>query len=216
MKKLLSALCLVYCAVFTVCAQETESTSPFLFDEYKEAIVFMKDMSRVRGKLNLYRPTGEFHFIDEQDKNQIKILSQPEKITMIRFGNRIFLPLEKGAVEVLSSNPLLHVQYKASIQDKGKTVGYGGTSSLVNVKSYSSNRSGTGVVSDPLQLVVGNLYNVYYIGKKQKEISSMKQLLKYYSKHKETLEKYIKEKDIEFNNALQIMQLVQYAHSLEQ
>ena len=134
---------------------------------------------------------------------------------MIRFGNRIFLPLEKGAVEVLSSEPLLYVQYKASIQDKGKKVGYGGTSSLVNVKSYSSNRSGTGVVSDPLKLVVGHLYNVYYIGKKKKEINSMKQLLKYYSKHKETLEKYIEENDIKFENGPQIMQLVQYAHSLK-
>lgn len=215
MKKLLFALCMICSTILSTWAQEEESISPFLFGEYKEAIVFMKDMSRVRGKLNIYRPTGEFYFIDEQDKNKIKILSQPEEVTMIRFGNRIFLPLEKGAVEVLSSEPLLYVQYKASIQDKGKKVGYGGTSSLVNVKSYSLNRSGTGVVSDPLKLEVGHLYNVYYIGKKKKEINSMKQLLKYYSKQKETLKKYIEENDIKFENAPQIMQLVQYAHSLK-
>ena len=69
MKKLLFALCMMCSTIFTVWAQEEESISPFLFGEYKEAIVFMKDMSRVRGKLNLYRPTGEFYFIDEQDKN---------------------------------------------------------------------------------------------------------------------------------------------------
>ena len=90
MKKLLFALCMICSTILSTWAQEEESISPFLFGEYKEAIVFMKDMSRVRGKLNLYRPTGEFYFIDEQDKNKIKILSQPEEVTMIRFGNRIF------------------------------------------------------------------------------------------------------------------------------
>ena len=62
---------------------------------------------------------------------------------------------------------------------------------------------------------VGHLYKTYYIGKKQKEIKNMKQLLKFYAKHKETLEEYMKEKDIKFNNALQMLQLVQYANSLK-
>ena len=43
----------------------------------------------------------------------------------------------------------------------------------------------------------------------------MKQLLKYYSKHQEELESYIKEKGIHFDDALQMLQLVQYAHSLK-
>ena len=43
----------------------------------------------------------------------------------------------------------------------------------------------------------------------------MKQLLKFYAKHKETLEEYMKEKDIKFDNALQMLQLVQYANSLK-
>ena len=145
----------------------------------------------------------------------MKILSRPEEISMIRFGTRIFLPSVKGGVEVLSTEPVFYVQYKASIRDKGKIVGYGGTSSIGGVKSYSLNSSGTAFVSDPMTLVVGQLYNVYYLGKKQKEIKSMKQFLKYYSKHQETLEKYIKEKNIKFNDALQMLQLVQYAHSLD-
>lgn len=52
------------------------------------------------------------------------------------------------------------------------------------------------------------------IGKEQKEIKNMKQLLKHYSKHKDLLEKYIDENDIKFDNALQMLQLVKYADSL--
>ena len=42
----------------------------------------------------------------------------------------------------------------------------------------------------------------------------MKQLLKYYSKQKDLLEKYIDENGIKFENALQMLQLVKYADSL--
>lgn len=58
------------------------------------------------------------------------------------------------------------------------------------------------------------IYNIYMIGKKQKEIKNMKQLLKHYSKHKDLLEKYIDENGIKFENALQVLQLVKYADSL--
>jgi hypothetical protein len=58
------------------------------------------------------------------------------------------------------------------------------------------------------------IYNIYMIGKEQKEIKNMKQLLKHYSKHKDLLEKYIDENDIKFDNALQMLQLVKYADSL--
>ena len=51
--------------------------------------------------------------------------------------------------------------------------------------------------------------------KELKEIKNMKQFIKFYSKHKEVLEGYIKENNIQFNDAHQMLQLVQYAHSLK-
>lgn len=215
MRKLLFCLSLMCGLAMPALAQEEEeSISPFLFEDYTDAIVFFKNNAQVKGKLNFYIPTGEYFFIDTADGNQIKSLGDLDQINMIRFGKRIFLPSHKGGVEVLSADPLFYVQYKAVIRDQGRTVGFGGTSSLGSVKSYSSNSAGDAYVSDPLKFEVGHLYNIYYIGKKQKEISSMKQFLKFYSDHKEALEKYIDENDIKFDNALQMMQLVQYAHSL--
>jgi DNA polymerase I-like protein with 3'-5' exonuclease and polymerase domains len=43
----------------------------------------------------------------------------------------------------------------------------------------------------------------------------MKQFLKLYSKQKELLQTYIDENDIHFDNALEMLQLVKYAHSLK-
>ena len=213
MKKVLFVFCLLSNVISSLFAQEEKSISPFLFEEYKEALVFMGGR-KLTGKLNLYLPTGEFLYIDETDHNKEKILARSEEVNLIRFGSRVFIPSDKGAVEVLSSEPLFYVQYKASIRDKGDVVGYGGTSSLSNVKSYSVNSTGTAYVSNPMTLEVGSIYNIYMIGKKQKEIKNMKQLLKHYSKHKDLLEKYIDENDIKFDNALQVLQLVKYADSL--
>ena len=214
MRKLLLCLSMMCCMVAPTLAQEEESISPYLFEDYTDAVVFFKNNAQIKGKLNFYIPTGEYFFIDTADGNQVKSLGNLDEINMIRFGKRVFLPSEKGGVEVLSADPLLYVQYKAVIRDQGRSVGFGGTSSLGSVKSYSSNSAGDAYVSDPLMFEVGHLYNIYYIGKKQKEIKNMKQLLKFYSDHKETLEKYIDENDIKFDNALQMMQLVQYANSL--
>ena len=214
MGRILCSICLMAFVLLPAWAQEEQSISPFLFDEYKDATVFM-GATQAKGKMNFYIPTGEFFYMDETDGNRVKVLANVEQVNMIRFGSRIFLPSEKGGVEVLSSEPLLYVKYQASIRNKGKQVGYGGTSSLGSIKSFSVNSSGTSYVSDPMIFEVGHLYNTYYIGKKQKEIKNMKQLLKFYAKHKETLEEYMKEKDIKFNNALQMLQLVQYANSLK-
>lgn len=209
----MTSLCLAAFVALPALAQE-DSISPFLFEEYKDATVFMGP-NQAKGKMNFYIPTGEFFYLDDTDGNQVKVLANVEQVNMIRFASRIFLPSEKGGVEVLSGEPLLYVKYMATIRNKGRQVGFGGTSSLGSIKSYSSNSSGTSYVSDPLIFEVGNLYNIYYIGKNQKEIKNMKQLIKFYSKHKEVLEGYIKENDIQFNDAHQMLQLVQYAHSLK-
>lgn len=215
MKKLVLIIATLYQSILSIQAQETETRSPFLFDEYKEGIVVLENRTQVKGKLNLYLPTGDFFFIDTTDGNKEKVLAKPEEVALIRFGSRVFVPSEDGGMEVLSTEPLFYVLYRAGLRDKGKNAAYGGTSALANIKSYTTNKSGTGVVSAPTELMVGELYNVYQIGKKRKEVRNMKQFLKLYSKQKELLQTYIDENDIHFDNALEMLQLVKYAHSLK-
>lgn len=215
MKKFLLSfglLCYTFCSLW---AQDQSSASAFLFDDYKEGIVLLKNRTQVKGRLNLYLPSGEFFFIDATDGNKVKVLSSPQEVTLIRFGSRIFMPSEDGGMEVLSADPLFYVIYRAGIRDKGKEAAYGGTSTLANIKSYTANKSGTGVVSAPTELEVGDRYNIYKIGKKMKEVRTMKQFLKLYGKQKELLQTYIDENNIHFDNALEMLQLTKYAESLK-
>lgn len=46
--------------------------SPFLFDTYQDAIVYMRNGMEIRGKMNYHLPSEKFYFIDEQDGNQAK------------------------------------------------------------------------------------------------------------------------------------------------
>ena len=215
MRKIVLILATLCQSLLAIQAQETISSSPFLFDDYKEGIVVLENRSQVKGKLNIYLPTGDIYFIDATDGNKEKVMAKPEEVAFIRFGSRVFVPSGDGGMEVLSTEPLFYVLYRAGLRDKGKNAAYGGTSTLANIKSYSANKSGTGVVSDPVKLEVGQRYNVYKIGKKLKEVRNMKQFLKLYSKQKELLQTYIDENDIHFDNALEMLQLVKYAHSLK-
>ena len=117
MRRILCSICLMAFVLLPVWAQEEQTISPFLFDEYKDATVFM-GATQAKGKMNFYIPTGEFFYMDETDGNRVKVLANVEQVNMIRFGSRIFLPSEKGGVEVLSSEPLLYVKYQASIRNK--------------------------------------------------------------------------------------------------
>ena len=189
--------------------------SPFLFDTYQDAIVYMRNGMEIRGKMNYHLPSEKFYFIDEQYGNQAKILSNADEVNIIKFGARVFYPEQDGGVEILSSEPSFYVQYKVTVRDKPKSVGYGGTSSLGNVKTYSSNSTGFSPDA-PVKLEVGSRYNVYWVEKKgkKKEVRNMKQFLKLNSTHKEELEKYIKENNVCFDDAQQMLKLCIYADSL--
>ena len=169
--------------------------SPFLFDTYQDAIVYMRNGMEIRGKMNYHLPSEKFYFIDEQDGNQAKILSNADEVNIIKFGARVFYPEQDGGVEILSSEPSFYVQY--------------------NVKTYSSNSTGFSPDA-PVKLEVGSRYNVYWVEKKgkKKEVRNMKQFLKLNSTHKEELEKYIKENNVCFDDAQQMLKLCIYADSL--
>lgn len=200
----------------TLFAQEEVDQSLFLFDEYVDGEVFLKNNSRSNGKLNLFLPTGEFYFLDDTDENKEKILTNPEEVHLVKMASRLFFPSEKGAIEILSSDPLLYTQYRLTMTEKAKKVGFGGTSKLANVKTFSTNSTGTAVSLDPMKMEVAERYNIYWVekGGKQKEIRSMKQFLKHFSSYKKELQEYIEKKEVDFDNAQQMLKLFMYASNL--
>ncbi|MBR4048106.1 MAG: hypothetical protein IKK07_06605 [Bacteroides sp.] len=216
MKKVFLLL-IVFAWVKTSFAQEVDPAL-FLFDDYTEGTVLMKNGAKSKGKLNFYLPKGEFFYIDDQDGNKIKALANSDDVYLIEIGSRRFFPSEHGGLEILSPDPAFYVRHCITFQQKEKTVGFGGTSTLGQVKTYSGNSAGDAFTSIPIDIKPGNRYNIYWVEHKgkQKEVRNMKQFIKLFSKQKAQLQEYIDAKNVDFNDATAMLSLFRYACQLGQ
>lgn len=216
MKKVFLLL-IVFAWVKTSFAQEVDPAL-FLFDDYTEGTVLMKNGAKSKGKLNFYLPKGEFFYIDDQDGNKVKALANSDDVYLIEIGTRRFFPSEHGGLEILSPDPAFYVRHCITFQQKEKTVGFGGTSTLGQVKTYSGNSAGDAFTSIPIDIKPGNRYNIYWVEHKgkQKEVRNMKQFIKLFSKQKAQLQEYIDAKNVDFNDATAMLALFRYACQLGQ
>lgn len=216
MKKVFLLL-IVFAWVKTSFAQEVDPAL-FLFDDYTEGTVLMKNGAKSKGKLNFYLPKGEFFYIDDQDGNKVKALANSDDVYLIEIGTRRFFPSEDGGLEILSPDPAFYVRHCITFQQKEKTVGFGGTSTLGQVKTYSGNSAGDAFTSIPIDIKPGNRYNIYWVEHKgkQKEVRNMKQFIKLFSKQKAQLQEYIDAKNVDFNDATAMLALFRYACQLGQ
>jgi hypothetical protein len=215
MKKVFLLLFVLAIVKTTSFAQEVDPAL-FLFDDYTEGTVLMKNGAQSKGKLNFYLPKGEFFYIDDQDGNKIKALANTDDVYLIEIGTRRFFPSEDGGLEILSPDPAFYVRHCITFQQKEKTVGFGGSSTLGQVKTYSSNSAGDAFTSIPIDIKPGNRYNIYWVEVKgkQKEVRNMKQFIKIYSKNKAELQAYIDAKKVDFNDATSMLALFRYASQL--
>lgn len=214
MKRMLLIL-FVFALLKPAYAQEVDPAL-FLFDDYTEGTVLMKNGAQSKGKLNFYLPKGEFFYIDDQDGNKVKALANADDVYLIEIGTRRFFPSEHGGLEILSPDPAFYVRHCITFQQKEKAVGFGGTSTLGQVKTYSGNSGGDAFTSIPIDIKPGNRYNIYWVEVKgkQKEVRNMKQFIKIFSKNKAQLQEYIDAKNIDFNDATEMLSLFRYASQL--
>lgn len=214
MKKVFLLL-IVFALVKTSFAQEVDPAL-FLFDDYTEGTVLMKNGAKSKGKLNFYLPKGQFFYIDDQDGNTIKALANSEDVYLIEIGTRRFFPSEDGGLEILSPDPAFYVRHCITFQQKEKEVGFGGSSTLGQVKTFSANSAGDAFTSIPIDIKPGNRYNIYWVEVKgkQKEVRNMKQFIKIFSKNKGELQEYIDAKNVDFNDAQAMLALFRYASQL--
>lgn len=205
------------CAAIGGKAQVNNGT-PYLFDDFVEATVYFKSGAQFVEKMNYNLAVEKFFFIDRKD-NEVKQLSNPEDINVIKFGNRVFYPEDGKGIEILPTNPTVYVQYKGHIRQEGKRCAYGQISETSSIRSYGGTYTSGGAHIDfnPEKLTVENRYNLYWmeVKGKKKQFKNFKQFLKFYPKHKEELQKYIETNKVDFDNVEQIKMLCIHAESLQ-
>jgi enterochelin esterase-like enzyme len=122
-------------------------------------------------------------------------------------------------MEVLQQDNLTFlVYYRCKIIPPGKPAAFGGTSQTSSVDSYSSLALDGRVyelkLPDDYDV---KPYNVYYLkdGGDWKEFITMRQLKSYYKKNKKQLDAYLKANPVDFNEATEVMKLIQYMENTE-
>lgn len=215
MKQLLFLSVSLICLCATVLAQP-EAGSGYLFNRFKDAFIYYRDGRRFNVPLNYNLITHQYIFIDKQDDNQKKEFTEPGMIVAIEVDGRTFLPPAEGATEVIQSEPPFYVSYRGMVK-KEKSTAYGGTTQTASVDTYSRIR-GVGQIggTDGTQKSVAAIDKEYKvkIGKRIKRFSNEKQFLKLFSNHKEALLRYLAEKQVDFDNIRQVLDLYNYACGL--
>ncbi len=217
MKRLtMTWICLV-CLLTGLWAQGRANIG-FLFDQFKDGIVYYRDGKQFGVPLNYNLLTSQFVFIDKKDDNRQKEFSEPALIVAIEIDGRTFLPPSEGATEIIQSEPPFYVSYTGTIKHE-KAVAYGGTTQTASVDSYSQVR-GIGQLggTDGTERSLASINKEYRIkiGKKNKRFSTSKQFLKLFPTQKETLTRYLEEQSVDFNNIDQVLVLYRYACQLGQ
>lgn len=214
MKRILFTL-LIWIGFFSLVLSQ-HNLSEYLFDDYKDATVHFKGNLKSNERVNYNLLNGKLYFIDKHD-NKIKVVSDIEKIAFIKVRDRNFLLDNDGLKEVVSTLPLVYVKYNAKSRRKPSKAAYGGTSQVSSSANYTELRDGGShafLKNDDVEIFLH--YNEYWIEKdgKKKKFTQFKQFIKIYSGHKEQLEQYIKDNNINFEDAEAIVELCRYAENL--
>ena len=205
--------------VFTLSVHAQGGESEYLFKDFQQSLVYYKDGRVFKVKLNYSLARNAFMFIDENDKNNVKLFAEPEMVRVLKIDNRTFQLTPKGlAQEHLNQDPYLAVTYRGRSRPQGKQVGYGGRSETASVDSYSSIQSEGHIFKlETEKIIIADVQKRYTTKRngKEKAFETGKQFPKLYPKEQqETIQKYIKTQKTDFDDPQQVLELVKYAEAL--
>lgn len=215
MKLLLTCL---FCLAGYINSSAQTNNSAYLFDNFKDAVVYYKDGRGFNVPLNYNLLTKQYIFIDKKDDNREKEFSDPQLIAAIEIEKRIFLPPSEGATEIIQAEPPFYVEYQGVSKRSGSSVGYGGTTETGSASSYSGIKGnsvigGIGTANTTIKHI-DKAYKIK-IGKKMKTFFNKTKFLKLFPNKKEMLDEYIKKEKIDFDNIEQVLKLYNHALTLK-
>ena len=191
--------------------EKQKNITHYLFPEFTQGEVLMKKGVRKEALLNFNALTEEMIF----ESNGVKLaLAQLELIDTIYINGRRFFPLNGKFLEAIyRSNYELYAEHKCSLNDPGKPAGYGTSSQLGAATTYSSYFSGNRVYDMTLPASVETTpFTIYWLKKDGEMVKfvSLKQLLKEFPEKSSLYKKFIKEKDISYEDTESLIRLVKF------
>lgn len=187
----------------------------YLFPEFTECIIKSKVGTTTTEICNYNTITGKMAFLKDNTIYGIATARQADTITI---QNRYFVPFGENFYEVLLNAPItLFMQHESRLIAPGQEVGYGSTSKVSNVDTYShlSTQSGVYSLEIPPDFEIrylpvfwvrrdGNMHS--FIGKNQ--------FLKIFPEKKKQITAFIKEQNIKIEDPADVKKLVEYCNEL--
>ena len=216
MKQIFLLISFLFASSIGWAQNDDNKISPYLFEKFMPADVMFKDGSRYKETMNYNLLTNKFCFL-EKTNNKIQEVTNPEDILNVKIDGRVFYQEKNYAIEVLPTNTPLFVQYRVHIRKEADKGAYGSTSETTAVSTFAGvNANGVRYDFSMESLIVGKRYQHYWLEKngKRKAFKNFKQFVKLYPAHKEVLEKFIKENQLDIDNVEDVKALCIHAESL--
>ena len=207
-------LAYLVCFHFSMAQNRTREITHYIFPEFVEGTVLMKNGKKNEVSINYNAVSEEMIFVKGPHKLAIGS-TESELIDTIFMKDKKFIRLGGRFVEILHQSATcdLYVEYKCKLDYPGKDVGYGGTSQTAAVDNYSVSYS-NGLVYE-LQLPDDydtKPYLVYYVKQEGtvSEVTNLRQLMKQFKDKQDLFKNYVKDHNVKFENIQQVVGLVNY------
>lgn len=187
----------------------------YLFPEFIECIIKSKVGTVTTETCNYNTITGKMAFLKENTIYGIATVRQADTITI---QNRDFVPFGENFYEVLLNAPItLFIQHESRLIAPGQEVGYGSTSKVSNVDTYSHLATQSGVYSLEIPPDFEIRYLPVFWVRKDGNMHSFigkKQLLNVFPERKKEIQAFIKAQGIRIENPADVKKLVEYCNRL--
>lgn len=209
---------LIMFAATDVCqSQESPAVnmSQYLFPEFSTCTIRSTSgtVSTENGNYNTI--TGKMAFMKGTTIYGLALARQADTIT---FGNRHFVPFGEVFQEVVVNAPItLFIQHESRLISPGQPVGYGGTSKVSKVNTYSHLSTQSGIYSLEIPPDFEIKYMPVYRIRRDGEMHSFlgrKQFIKIFPEYKKEIGSYIKSQGIKMEDRDDLIKLVSYCNTL--
>lgn len=191
--------------------------SHYLFPEFSQGVILMKDGKRSEALLN-YNSLTEEMVLDNKGQKRAFRTNEITLVDTVIIQDKKFVILDGKFLElVYHSKWDLFAEHKCKLEEQGKPAPYGGTSHTGASTSVSSIYSQGGVVYG---LTLPNEYKtdpyIIYWLKKNGELSkfiNMRELKNLYEDKKDLYKNYLKNNRVKYQDQESIIHLIEYLES---
>ena len=211
---------LLICALMVIQAApaqnlETDNLENLVFPTFTNSVVKLKNGQTYETMLN-YEKTEQQMVVLRN--NQLFLFKDHQMVDSIYMGDRVFVPGDKGFLEVLNNGPVaLFLQHKARLENTGSTLAYGSKTTTAGVTHITTifGQAGAIILKIPESYkVVDDSGLLVRVGGQMNKVTNRKQFLRLFPEIRKELENYISENGTDFRSTEDLISLVGFCNML--